>query len=314
MRFILALGFLILSNNTQAGVNVVYGKDNRKDIYQVKNKLFLELASSTAGRVSLKKLRKSSIPDFYEISSTSTLEQELNLCTSESFAQQPVMTHCSGFLVSPDTIVTAGHCYKTSDSPEKVCKSFAWVFGLHMNSSNHDPTRNIPQENVYRCKKVVAAELTESLDFAVIKLDRPVVGRNPLKYRTSGTVSTSQSLVVIGHPSGLPTKISDDGKVIRNEYNFFTTNLDTFLGNSGSAVFDANTGVIEGILTQGKTDYIPSNKRNPQSCVVVNKCDNDTRNCTDDLNEGMTKWGEVVFKIREVIPSINKSIQLGFKN
>lgn len=314
MRFILALGLMLVVNNSHAGVNVVYGKDNRKDVYQVRNKLFKELASSTAGMVNLRQLKKSSTPNFFDITPTMTLERALNICTSEAFSQQQTLASCSGFLVSPDTVVTAGHCYKAFDHPENVCKSFAWIFDLHMKSKDHNPTINIPLENVYLCSKVIAAELTPTLDFAVIKLDRPVVGRQPLKYRTSGTVSSSQSLVVIGHPTGLPTKIADGGKVIRNtERTAFTTNLDTFQGNSGSAVFDADTGVIEGILIQGKTDYTPSIKNNARSCQVINKCDEDTTNCIQDQNEGLTQWGEVVLKIQETIPSIKKSIEFRAK-
>ena len=37
---------------------------------------------------------------------------------------------------------------------------------------------------------------------------------------------------------------------------YFSANLDTYGGNSGSAVFNANTGVVEGILVRGATDYV----------------------------------------------------------
>jgi hypothetical protein len=159
---------------------------------------------------------------------------------------------------------------------------------------------------------VVAAVLDINLDYAVIKLQRPVTNRAPLTYRTTGKISQSQSLVVIGHPSGLPTKITDGGKVTLNvERTKFSTNLDTFHGNSGSAVFDAKTGIIEGILIQGKTDYLPHDLKNPNSCMIVNKCDELANNCSTGPEEmNPVKWGEVVLRMDQVIPAIQKAMNL----
>lgn len=53
---------------------------------------------------------------------------------------------------------------------------------------------------------------------------------------------------------------------------FFSANLDTFQGNSGSAVFNAETGMIEGILVRGEEDFIPNQA---EMCIEANKCAND---------------------------------------
>ncbi len=63
-------------------------------------------------------------------------------------------------------------------------------------------------------------------------------------------------LVVIGRPSGLPTKVADGAQVRSVNDVFLVANLDTYGGNSGSAVFNAVTGVVEGILVRGDTDYV----------------------------------------------------------
>jgi hypothetical protein len=61
---------------------------------------------------------------------------------------------------------------------------------------------------------------------------------------------------VIGSPSGLPLKVAGGAQVRGNSHPFFfTANLDTFQGNSGSAVFNAETGMVEGILVRGEEDY-----------------------------------------------------------
>lgn len=315
MRHLLAFTTLtLLSMTASAEIKVIYGKDNRQDIYQVTNAMHKKLAASTAGMIKVNHFAKSSREGFFDLRGTTTLERGQNLCPSEAFAQQITAPTCTGFLVGPDTIVTAGHCYKSFDTPENVCKNFAWVFDYNMKSASHNPTRDIPIQNVYVCKKVVAAELSLTSDYAVIKLDRPVVGRAPLKLRTSGKIPNTSSLVVIGHPTGLPTKVSPGGKVTKNtEATRFSTTLDTFHGNSGSAVFDASTGVVEGILIQGKNDYMPSKKDDPRSCLVVNKCDDNGNNCAAGEEVGPVQWGEVVLRISVAMKDIQKSLNLKLK-
>ena len=290
------------------GMDVVYGEDNRLDIFKVTNSLHKTLAQSTAGMVPVSQLKKSSAPNTYEITSPKTLGQAENLCSGEAYADQPIAPICSGFLVAPDIIVTAGHCYKSFSTPENVCKSFAWVFDFNKKSQSADPTKNISLNNVYLCKSVIEAQLSPTMDFAIIRLDRKVVGRQALKIRETGKVANSSELVVIGHPTGLPTKVSPKGKVTKNsEVTMFSTTLDTFHGNSGSAVFDASTGLVEGILIQGKTDYRPSIRGNDQSCQVVNKCDDNAQNCQAGNEGGTIANGEVVLRIGIISGKIKKA-------
>ncbi|MEI8190645.1 MAG: hypothetical protein WCI75_13115 [candidate division NC10 bacterium] len=48
---------------------------------------------------------------------------------------------------------------------------------------------------------------------------------------------------------------------------YFVANLDTYGGNSGSAVFSATTGLVEGILVRGENDYVWKG-----GCRVSNRC------------------------------------------
>ncbi|MFN8369647.1 MAG: S46 family peptidase [Bacteriovoracaceae bacterium] len=71
---------------------------------------------------------------------------------------------------------------------------------------------------------------------------------------------------------GLPTKISDGANVrTNNNPKYFVANLDTYGGNSGSAVFNTKTGEVEGILVRGENDYVYDSA---QGCRVSNKCTN----------------------------------------
>lgn len=273
---------------------VVYGEDNRLDLFEVKNTMFRKLAQSSAAMIGLHMLDKNG--DKYSINRLTNLEDGLNVCSSEKFADQPLAANCSGFLVGEDTIVSAGHCF--SGMSANSCRTHAWVFGFAMESATDINTDNIPADNVYRCKSVVKVKFDKNEDYAVIKLDRKVVNRKPLKFRKRGKVSDNAPLVVIGHPSMLPTKVSPGGTVLQNDNQFqFTTTLDTFQGNSGSAVFNAKTGMVEGILVSGKTDYIPSRPQDPNSCLMVNNCDMKGNSCDGKDRGSVMIAGENVTRI-----------------
>jgi V8-like Glu-specific endopeptidase len=314
MKKIYALAIAAMSiSSAYAEVKVVYGQDNREDVYSSKNKAaHVLLAKSTAAMVDKRMFVKGAAADTYDINPryVQSMEELENVCPTERFSQQPLLATCSGFLVSPDTLVTAGHCYAMEGTPEANCKANAWVFDLEMKSADADPTKGISLSNVYLCKSVAAVQLNNFSDYAVIKLDRPVVGRAPLKFRTSGKVADKTNLLVIGHPSGLPLKLADGGKVLSNtDANKYVTSLDTFHGNSGSAVFDSNTGLVEGILIQGKTDYVPSIRSNPKSCLIVNKCDDQGNSCSLKPTAANPETpGEVVMRIEKVAPFITKAL------
>ena len=305
---VLAISACAQSFCATKGVQVVYGVDNRKDTYEVTNPLHLKLAKSTAAMVSMRYLRTNGNGDYTSRLNVS-LERGLNVCPSERFSQQPLLSQCSGFLVGNDTLVTAGHCYMGDVA--KKCREFSWVFDYKMESEGVIHLDNFPKDNVYRCKRVIHQVFNGNEDFAVIQLDREVVNREPLEYRKEGKVNEGSNLVVIGHPSMLPQKISDGGRVLRNYNPYqFTTSLDTFQGNSGSAVFDANSGVLEGILVSGKKDYILSDPTDKESCKIVNYCDMGGTNCDDTSPQGMMVPGENVTRITTVTQYIPAELPL----
>jgi V8-like Glu-specific endopeptidase len=172
---------------------------------------------------------------------------------------------CSGFLVSENVLVTAGHCIKN----DADCASYKWVFDYKMDHDKQD-SMTVPSSSVYGCSKIISRTLDQFSkdDYAVIQLDRKVTDRRPLHFRRSGGINVGDSVVVIGHPSGLPTKIADGANVRSRNTKFFVANLDTYGGNSGSAVFNQKTGDVEGILVRGENDYVQS----ARGCMVSNKC------------------------------------------
>lgn len=248
MKMILST-LLLLSINAFASQKVIYGDDNRLDWYESSNATYRDLALSTAGMINKTNLIKKD--DYYTVSGV-TLRGR-GMCANERFASQITAASCSGFLVGEDLLVTAGHCIKTA----KDCSKYAWVFDYRLKFKG-DKANTVKLDSVYNCKEIVEQKL-ESFsknDYALIRLDRKVIGKIPLEYRKEGKINKGESLVVIGHPTGLPTKIADGAKVRSKKRKYFKANLDTYGGNSGSAVFNAKTGLVEGILVRGATDYV----------------------------------------------------------
>lgn len=246
----LALSCLALSVSAFAQQRVIYGEDNRVDVFASKDSVYVELSKSTAAMIDAGSLSESN--GVVKILGKSLVER--GICASERFANQPTAANCSGFLVGEKYLVTAGHCIES----QADCDSFKWVFDYKLDNDSQRSV-SVEKSSVYSCKKIIerVLERSDSNDYAIIELDRAPADRASLKFRTSGRPAVGDSMVVIGHPTGLPTKIADGAKIRSLKGTYFIANLDTYGGNSGSAVFNTTSGVIEGILVRGETDYIP---------------------------------------------------------
>ena len=151
-------------------------------------------------------------------------------------------------------IATAGHC-AYSQYCEDMCEDMAVVFGFVMLDAN-TPVLTIDGSQIYYCSEVIIRQ-RGTVDFSLIRLEREVAGHSPLDVRTVGVVPDDAELLVIVHPVGLPRKYAADATVRENsETGYFQANLDTYGGNSGSAVFNVNTLQVEGILVRGNPDFV----------------------------------------------------------
>lgn len=261
----------------QVDGQVIYGADDRIDLYQTQNSKLRSMADSTVALVQASDIK---IEGAVAKLKTSPYGTGNGLCKDEPFYEQVTAAFCSGSLIAPDILMTAGHCITSESS----CASTKFVFGFAVTEKGKMPT-SVPSKEVYGCGKLLGrAQVNDGADWALIKLDRAVTGHAPLKLNLTGTITNKTPIIVIGHPAGLPTKIAGGSEVrdaSRNGY--FTANLDTYGGNSGSAVFNAKTGLIEGILVRGENDYVYRG-----SCRVSQVCSDD--GCR---GEDVTKVGEV---------------------
>ena len=265
---LLTIAFLFASSQLIAGTKrnkIIYGEDNRVDVVNSTNSLYVELSRSTAAMISSSNLRPE---DNGTTKITAKSLRSSGICASERFSAQISAANCSGFLVGDDLLVTAGHCIRSNSD----CKGYKWVFDYKVEHEDQGAIM-VDDSSIYSCSKIINRTLNGANmdDWALIQLDRKVTDRAPLTYRTSGKISVNEPLVVIGHPTGIPTKIADGANVRSLQGKYFVANLDTYGGNSGSAVFNANTGVVEGILVRGGTDYVYDSV---QKCQVSNVCRN----------------------------------------
>ena len=265
------LVFMTLSNGALASLklpyfplDLIYGKDDRIEIDHYDKKYFRDISKSIAIRVSKKKL---TVDRFDEnrilFPNISLIETIPDLCPKERFIDQVSLGKCSGFLAGPRTLVTAGHCIPS----EKECLNNQWVFGFK------EGVTELTKSQVYSCKSITAQKYVytkdEVSDYAVIELDRDVEGFTPLKMRKIGRPFINTKVLVIGHPLGLPMKITDGATVkrmndlereskfnsLKLRSNYFIANIDSYGGSSGAPVFNQHNGQVEGILIQGAKDF-----------------------------------------------------------
>lgn len=217
------------------------------------------------------------------------LTDESPFCSSERFAKDRILSFsCTGFLVAPDILVTAGHCVYAINNPGeqlvhetgKACEVFSWLFDYQINHLGQLNTENIPESRFAKCKEIIYAVQNQNapfLDFAIIQLDRAM--NRPFLKLANQEPALRETLFTIGYPFGTPAKISPRGQVkLTNPLRqSFITTLDVFEGNSGSPVFNAKNEVV-GILVAGTpSNNTVEDKQN--KCLRQNRCSNSGTNC-----------------------------------
>jgi V8-like Glu-specific endopeptidase len=238
------------------------------------------------------------------------------MCHDEKFAQDPSLDYsCTGFLVAPDLIATAGHCMVNTgekrNETETSCKAYVWLFDYQTDVAGKFDPNKFKSEQIYRCKQVVYAVKDEHApfrDYALVQLDRPVVDRVPLPLM-SRRMFIGQPLAMIGHPFGAPLKVSTNANVLFNneKRESFITNLDAVDGNSGSPVFGSE-GVV-GLLVGGTPSQ--SLVRDDSGCMRVNHCTNDGLQCDlpdkdSTIFPGFQRVGSEVQRIKPIVDLMNE--------
>jgi V8-like Glu-specific endopeptidase len=283
--FLLSLSFSLIATattNQPSSSKVIYGEDDRVEPHTITDAKLLAVSNAVAAMIpasAINEKAQSSVTTSWggrsdqsssnaEVAIQAPRLSERGICATERFNDQITAANCSGFLIAEDVLVTAGHCIESQSD----CNSYRWVFGYQVGTDGK--LAKITKNEVYECKEIIGRELNSGkrTDFAVIRLDRKVSDRTPMKLNLAGKPVVADEVIVLGHPTGLPQKIAGGAEVKKLANNFFYANLDTYGGNSGSAVINARTYEVEGILVRGLKDYV----RAPGSqCSVSNVLSND---------------------------------------
>lgn len=283
------------SNGVELGAGgdtVIYDVDDRKDYFSLvdsgtqEDELKKKLADATVILTDKDKLIEQEDGSF-TLSVDDFTRSNLPPCADENFRNQHVGGWCSGFMIGPDLIATAGHCGES----EFEIKNTAYVFGFNVAGQGGQGTTHFNVNQVYFGVELLAHDLSPTGDYAIVRVDRAITapGAAPLSVRRSGRLELGENIGVIGYPSGLPVKIAFgvETVVMRDEDPWLLANLDTYGGNSGSAVFNAE-GMVEGILVRGARDYITDHEN---GCFMSNKLAN-------------TEGGEAITKARVFVDMI----------
>jgi len=260
---------------------IIYGDDDRMDYYECTDQELKDLAdNSVAVLMDVSDISCNegdcTLDNYQSLAEWYLSEDPIGsgnpICSDERFIDQPTAGWCSGVLIGGDLFTTAGHCIESQPD----CENTVFVFNYKMmDASTLGP---ISEDDVYYGVEIVAHSEDESGiwndDWVIIRVDRTIVGHEAIPMRRTGTVEENTPLMVIGHPTGLPTKIEDGGHVrddpSSNLDSFYGT-TDSFHGNSGSGVYNYDTKeiMLQGILVRGNPGIVtdPNN-----SCDRAIRC------------------------------------------
>ncbi len=173
-----------------------------------------------------------------------------------------VLSTCTVTLVSPDTVITAGHCMA---NPIDDARSASVIFNYRTNCDGTRPGGY--SGRFFKVKEVIAQRFADgsSNDYCLLRLKVPMggLGVTPVPMRMD-IPAPGEQIFGIHHPNGAVKKLSTPhpgfGTVISSSATGIQVDLDVSGGSSGSGLFDT-AGRITGVLSDGvacSLSYFPT--------------------------------------------------------
>jgi V8-like Glu-specific endopeptidase len=264
---------------------IIYGgQDDRKEVPSTPPEVL-----ANAGSVACIVHRKYVDDNAYTVK-TQTFTDEVKarrgfgLCSGEPFDDEYTMEHCStGFLISNQLVMTSGHGLRTRTRQGRVPvdpKTRRFIFGFDETTPINNGRLEFDDKDIYEGDSYVQEPFKDNLDWAVIRLNKPVDAKyKPIQiFSRCEDIDVCDSIYMIGHPYGLPRKYVDNASVkVLDNSKHFHANLDAFEENSGSPVFDAGThawiGMYIRTLEEDNDDLTEDD--NAQYCYISRKTNSD---------------------------------------
>lgn len=248
--FALVLITLSFQSMARSGQKAIYGSFDSKFTSKQSPQHILYMSTGIAYIVPKKNVKK--LDKKTNMIVAKPLSDVANLCSYENFSDHRASSPtCTGFLVAPDLVATAGHCV----TDKKSCKNLNFVFGV-TSAKEFSQGFQIDKTNFYSCKKIITTNQNDRRDYALIKLNKKVQARHIFEIEDDSRLNDESSVYMIGHPLGLPVTYTRAVPVSNYYFNdFFTAPLNSFSGNSGSPVINSSTNKVVGILASGQKDF-----------------------------------------------------------
>jgi V8-like Glu-specific endopeptidase len=190
-----------------------------------------------------------------------SIGEKMNLCNTERFYHQPSEAIGTAFLLDSTHVLTAYHNIKNLPNDRLVL-----VTGYEYLYYSRNLRVKLPKTDIYKIKQVKLS--TSNLDFVTLQLDRPITNRTIPTYDTTGREFSGTSIFTVGYPLGMPLKTISNGRVVKSfDPNHYLVSIDAYRGNSGSPIFDIETGNIIGMLIGGDADIEKNG-----SCYTLKNC------------------------------------------
>lgn len=239
--------------------DIIYGELDYIEIEELENKPsdidWYHISKSVAVIIPKSQISQISENEFkiHQMTLNDEIEQ---LDTRHQFKNQISVGIGTGFLVSSDKILTAGHLAK--DIKQSII-----VFDYQWDSRNERLRKEIyHKEEIYHVEKIISKCNSKRGDYALIELDKSIKNRS---FLVIGDFEEKKGIEIkmISCPDGTPLKLTNKGQIwkkapreegLSNE-GFFLHNLDNSGGSSGAPIFDSKTGKVIGIQSGGDENY-----------------------------------------------------------